>query len=144
MPDRLLRHLIRAEATLRARLGARVYPVDQVPANAKRPYGYYRCVGHPAETSMDSSEPEGFLPRYELTIVANARADVMAIVLRLPTAFSEAAIAAAATTFAGFGLKVIGVEVVDFGDEPGGPTDLDDGPGFEATVQVLLVYEVIP
>ena len=132
MPGRIVRAVLRSDATIGPLVGDRVYPVDQTPHGAALPAVGYEVQSNTPDADLTGAIA-GYLATVVLTVVASTYEGVHAILRATPAAFASASGSVG-------GVTVEGAEVNDLGDEPNGPIDLNGRTGYVGSVTVTIYH----
>lgn len=133
-PLKIVRALIRDDATALGLLAARVYPVDATPQNATRPYATMERLSDIADRDLDGTIDQR-VASVRVAITADTYDGAEAVVTALTAALEDKS-----GTVIVSGVTVNGTEVDDVSDEPDGPVDLDDGEAFVSELTVNMTY----
>lgn len=135
-PVKIVRALIRANTTLAALLGSRVYPKGGVPDNAARPYAVLAREGFERDVDVDGTEDDRTAD-VRILAVGDTEAQADAVVALI----DGGALSNKAGTYAGAAVldtDVLDDSATDAGDEP---IDLDEGEAFVASIVLQVRYQ---
>jgi hypothetical protein len=141
-PIKAARAIVRGNATLLGKVGARVYPAGGVPPNAVRPYIRTSLQDIEKDEDLDGNV-DGRLATVGLLLVGDTSAQVAELVAVLESggADEKGQLDGLSGTFGGVAVRETQISDGSVSDVSEEPVEVDDGDGYVAQASLEILYD---